>query len=73
MSLCLLDIHGDIEGDYDNIVDLPKNATNGDILKELYRDYLYVRVAGNIWVYQGDFPVARFDVAWWDAPYEKGK
>jgi len=32
MSLHIVDIHGEIEGDYDIIAELPKNATNSEVL-----------------------------------------
>ena len=61
MSLSLLDIHGDIEGDYDTIVDFPRNVTNGEILKALFpKDF------------DGTKAVIK-EADWWNSPYAKGE
>ena len=31
MSLCLIDVHGDIEGDFEWVIDLPRNATRKQV------------------------------------------
>ena len=36
MSLCLMNVHGDIEGDYEFIRDIPNNATNGEVIQALF-------------------------------------
>ena len=75
MSLCLVNIHGDIEGDYEIIADLPRDATNGEVIKAMfpnidyeafYRAYFgYLRVKGS------NIRVLEIDDDWWNAPYER--
>lgn len=80
MSLCLVDIHGDIEGDYDIIRDLGfipalgQIPTNGDVIKAIlsnaeidtdpYSPSVDIRIDG--------FMMMRVDRNWWKAPYESG-
>lgn len=60
MSLCLIDVHGDIEGDFEWVVDLPKNATNGEVLKALFPND-----------FKGDASVIK-NADWWKIPYKRG-
>ena len=55
MSLCLIDVHGDIEGDFEWVIDLPRNATNGDMIKALFPDK-NITIGNNI----GE---------WWNSPF----
>ena len=38
MSLAIVNIHGDIEGDYNIIKDIPVSPTNGDMLMAVFPD-----------------------------------
>ena len=68
MSLCLVDIHGDIEGDYDIIKDLPRNATNGDVIKALFN--CHVQQDSIVTTATLDRHT-EFSTKWWNAPYKK--
>lgn len=61
MSLCLIELHGDIEGDYEIIKELPRKATNGEVLKALFPE----EFKDNISTIK--------NAHWWIAPYKKGK
>ena len=78
MSLCLVDIHGDIEGDYDILHIFPKNATNGDMIMAMFpnakikihkqwdeQNIVTVRICGVQFMINS--------LEWWNAPYEGGK
>lgn len=72
MSLCLVDIHGDIEGDYDIIHSFPRNATNGDMIKAMFPNAkvsVFVKEVG----VKGLDTYSTFTKKWWNAPYEGGK
>ena len=60
MSLCLIDLHGDIEGDYEIIKELPRKATNGEVLKALFPND-----------FRGDICVIK-NADWWISPYKEG-
>lgn len=72
MSLCLVDIHGDIEGDYDILHDFPRNATNGDMIMAMFpnaKANVFVKEVG----VNGLDTYSTFTKKWWNAPYEGGK
>lgn len=60
MSLCLIELHGDIEGDYEIIKELPRKATNGEVLKALFPND-----------FRGDICVIK-NADWWISPYKEG-
>lgn len=80
MSLCLIDVHGDIEGDFDWVVDLPRNATNGDVIKAMFpnasfhyhkasdivEDYVSVNI-------NDCDTIQDYTMAWWNTPYKENK
>ena len=41
---------------------IPDNATNGDVIKNLFADFMYV--PWKEWL--------MIDLSWWNAPYQKG-
>lgn len=61
MSLCLVDIHGDIEGDYDILHNFPRNATNGDMIKDIFPSEVWLQMKAR-----------EFNKTWWNAPYKGG-
>lgn len=71
MSLYLVDVHGEIEGDYDIVAKLPNNATNGDVIKMMFPDYTYVGTCvidkyANILLHDVNYK-------WWNSPYKGDK
>ena len=52
------------DGDLERIVIIPKDATNGDMLKALYPKV----TAGFIGHYV--YHIGEFDLEWWNAPYK---
>ena len=57
------------------IIDIPDNATNGDVIKALYFDAKYDTyfdfIAMTTHTERTVF-MSRFDRDWWNAPYQKG-
>ena len=76
MSLCLMHVHGDIEGDYEFVCDIP-NGTNGEVIKALFPKLELGELVYNTRRYflMGE-AIETFDFKttdkWWNAPYEKG-
>ena len=75
MSLCLMNVHGDIEGDYEFVCDIP-NGTNGEVIKEIYRHNSDMNCGSNgeyihIWSNDGKCQMT-IHKDWWNAPYQKG-
>lgn len=71
MSLCLMNVHGDIEGDYEVIRDIP-NGTNGDVIKALFPSLNCEDVSeyfGRIRNTNGNFIKA--DSGFWNAIYKE--
>ena len=71
MSLCLMNVHGDIEGDYEFICDIPK-GTNGEVIKALFPNYDYedkTEYFGRIRNMDDHFIKA--DIDFWNSPYQK--
>ena len=76
MSLCLVDIHGEIEGDYDIIHIFPRNATNGDMIKAMFPNAWksdFIDIANHSTLYVDDKHELEVDIDWWNAPYKGGK
>ena len=46
----------------ENGIPIPDNATNGDVIKNLFADFMYV--PWKEWL--------MIDLPWWNAPYQKG-
>lgn len=69
MSLCIVDIHGDIEGDYDIVRKL--GTTNGEVLISLYPNLRYIIQNGRVITTIG--VASSFDLDWWNAKYEEDK
>ena len=71
MSLCLMNVHGDIEGDYEFVCDIP-NGTNGEVMQALW-EVQEITVL-EVCVFVDCYPNVnmRFDKEWWNAPYQKG-
>lgn len=71
--LNIVDIHGEIEGDYDIIVTLPHNPTNGDTIKAMFPN-IESRLdekTGVILVKWADETTKTFKANWWNAPFKK--
>lgn len=67
MSLCLMNVHGDIEGDYEFVCDIP-NGTNGEAIISLYPNLKYTIRNGRVITTIG--VASSFDLDWWNAPYK---
>ena len=75
MALNIVDIHGEIEGDYDIITTLPRNATNGDVIKALFpetKSRLDERT-GIMLVKWEDGTTKCYKADWWNTPYKENK
>ena len=73
MSLCLIDVHGDIEGDFDWVVDLPRNTTNGDVIKTLFPNVRYKEGGYSTTLYFDKIIGTIVPSEWWNAPYKENK
>ena len=57
---------------------IPDNATNGDVIKVLFKNSLYEEDAETsdnedyICMHNGLNSVCDFDIKWWNSPYQKG-
>ena len=75
MSLCLIDVHGDIEGDFEWAEELPR-ITNGDVIKALFPNYstdlLGINDVSLIDKETGTI-IMIVHKCWWNAPYKKNK
>ena len=72
MSLCLMNVHGDIEGDYEFVCDIP-NGTNGEVIQAVFpyvktEDTSFSTMIGT----NLDESYIPFQRDWWNAPYQKG-
>lgn len=70
MSLCLMNVHGDIEGDYEFVCDIPK-GTNGEVLQALFpnmktEDTSVESLIGT----DIDRGYVVFQREWWNTPYK---
>lgn len=76
MSLCLIDVHGDIEGDFEWAEELPR-ITNGDVIKALFGEPAREEKTGVLYKfkYRNGKPYFStfYDWEWWNAPYKKNK
>jgi len=57
-----------------NVIEIPKGATNGDMIKALFSN-IDASVSGDgdvIDVYNLGIYCQTFDTEWWNAPYKKG-
>ena len=74
MGLCLVDIHGDIEGDYDYIKDLC-NMTNGEVMQAAFPNNEFIRFPyGEYVMYEDESRqniISFFSAKWWNAPYKE--
>lgn len=73
MGLCLINIHGDIEGDYE----FPHGITNGEVLQALFPDLeLGEKVYNTRRYFLMGESIETFDLKttdrWWNSPYQKG-
>ena len=56
------------------MIPLSDGSTNGDMIKALFNTTIVDRDSAFIWVYSmKECCPSRFDIDWWDAPYERGK
>ena len=70
MSLCVIDVHGDIEGDFEWVVDLPRNATNGEVINSLFPDITKEQRFGyEVWNIKNKL-IITFPKSWGDLPFE---
>lgn len=77
MSLYVVDIHGDIEGDYEIVrkyeeqEHFPKGATNGDAIKAMFPSVEVKEKNNGYEVYFGVGTSTQFfNHQWWNAPYK---
>jgi hypothetical protein len=66
MSLCIVDIHGDIEGDYEIIKTFPEDMTNGQVLKAMFPRTIFVH---EIW--SDGKRGLMYSEEWWKRKYDK--
>ena len=66
MSLCLMNVHGDIEGDYEFVCDIP-NGTNGEVIQALFPNPHIDTKSHTVWV---GHDAMSFTREWWNAPYK---
>ena len=66
-----MDVHGDIEGDYEFIRDIPNNATNGEVIQALFPNCLINKTDN--WVNIHIDTLTPFSRKWWNAPYKPEK
>ena len=72
MSLCLMNVHGDIEGDYEFVCDIP-NGTNGEVIQALFPNSKFTKLGyGNI-EFAVDGFVFELTDRWLNAPYKTEK
>lgn len=72
MSLNLVDIHGEIEGDYDIITTLPHNPSIGDMIMALFPSAKTQIIAGcfvRVTFENHENLDVSFPVGLWDSPY----
>ena len=75
MSLCLIDVHGDIEGDFEWAEELPR-ITNGDVIKALFPNCLINEGESFVsfwYTKEEEGRYVNFRKFWWNAPYKKGE
>ena len=56
------------------IVDIPNNTTNGDMIKALFPNNPYTQLIHDIALYADESRqeiIVQFPMAWWDAPYKE--
>jgi len=75
MSLHIVNIHGEIEGDYDIVTALPQNATNGDVIKAMFPNLEWINRNKDVDFYYLDSdtpytPKLSTFRSWWNAPYK---
>ena len=57
-----------------NIIEIPDNATNGDMIKALFDCELNDELCYSyLWKIDKNGYYSQFDKDWWNAPYEKGE
>jgi len=54
---------------YKNGIFIPKNATNGDVIKALFPNYRTDEMSHSVWV---GYDNMSFKREWWNAPYKAG-
>ena len=55
-----------------NLIEIPDNATNGDVIKALLKTTIQDINCAFIWIDCGEgYCPAKFDIDWWNAPYKK--
>lgn len=75
MSLCLIDVHGDIEGDFEWAEELPR-ITNGDVIKSLFPNCLINEGESFVsfwYTKEENGRYVNFRKSWWNAPYKENK
>ena len=75
MSKWIVDIHGDIEGDYEIIADLPRNPTNGEVIKAMFPNIQWDNECDGVFYgYKTNdrmMAMLGVDFNWWNSPYRK--
>lgn len=55
-----------------DVIEIPKGATNGDIIKALFKtEILFVSEKFNVITVRYDNHSKNYDLDWWNAPYRK--
>lgn len=71
MSLCIADFHPNKEDsritDIEVLIEIPDNATNGEVVQAIYGVMVLAIKDGKVWVEKMYFP---FDEVWWNALYK---
>ena len=62
-----------------NCIDIPENATNGDMIKKMFPDTVFYEVydcvSGKLFGYRAAIAgrVQEYSIRWWNTPYEMSK
>ena len=56
-----------------NTIDIPKNATNGDMIKAIFPNIEIEGIGGEIKCIAAQNGTSYFALDWWNAPYERGR
>lgn len=62
---------GDTVLKLDNLIEIPKRATNGDMFVAVFKPYKAVVYLAQVQVYLTEQKWQMFGISWWNAPYKK--
>jgi hypothetical protein len=56
-----------------NAIEIPENATNGDVLKRLlYGKAIITEFIHDVNISVNNNVIGQFDMEWWNSPYKRG-